>query len=259
MLTFARSAAPPQDDQLTEDAEPLALVTLSDRIRPDIHETLQAFREQGVGLKVISGDNMETVRAIAAAAGMETEPAWAGPQLEAMSAPEFLAAAQQGAIFARVAPDTKRRIVQALQQDGHVAMVGDGVNDVPALKAADLAIVMNDGARIAREIGDILLLNNAMSTLPKAFAEGREITQTIYGTVAALPDQDLLQRAALRLPGLHGAALRHHAIQINWVTFGTVNIIATLVALKLLRPAFMANFRDDVLDYVVTGPSSARP
>ena len=253
VLTFARSAAPPQDDQLTEDAEPLALVTLSDRIRPDIHETLQAFREQGVGLKVISGDNMETVRAIAAAAGMETEPAWAGPQLEAMSAPEFLAAAQQGAIFARVAPDTKRRIVQALQQDGHVAMVGDGVNDVPALKAADLAIVMNDGARIAREIGDILLLNNAMSTLPKAFAEGREITQTIYGTVRLFLTKTFYNVLLFVYLGFMALPFAITPIQINWVTFGTVNIIATLVALKLLRPAFMANFRDDVLDYVVTG------
>ena len=211
VLTFARSATPPQDDQLAEDAEPLALVTLSDRIRPDIHETLQAFREQGVGLKVISGDNMETVRAIAAAAGMETEPAWTGPQLEAMSAPELTAAAQQGAIFARVAPDTKRRIVQALQQDGHVAMVGDGVNDVPALKAADLAIVMNDGARIAREIGDILLLNNAMSTLPTRLRRGPRNHADHLRHGAPLPDQDLLQRAALRLPGLHGLALRHHA------------------------------------------------
>ena len=253
VLTFARSAAPPQDGQLTEDAEPLALVTLSDRIRPDIRETLQAFREQGVGLKVISGDNMETVRAIAAAAGMETEPAWTGPQLEAMSAPELMAAAQQGAIFARVAPDTKRRIVQALQQDGHVAMVGDGVNDVPALKAADLAIVMNDGARIAREIGDILLLNNAMSTLPKAFAEGREITQTIYGTVRLFLTKTFYNVLLFVYVGFMALPFAITPVQINWVTFGTVNIIATLMALKLLRPAFMANFRDDVLDYVVSG------
>lgn len=252
VLTFARSVTPPQDGQLAQDAEPLALVTLSDRIRPDIHETLQAFREQDVALKVISGDNMETVRAIAAAAGMETEPAWTGPQLEAMAEAEFAASAQQGSIFARVAPDTKRRIVQALQQDGHVAMVGDGVNDVPALKAADLAIVMNDGARIAREIGDILLLNNALSTLPLAFAEGRDITQTIYGTVRLFLTKTFYNVLLFVYLGFMALPFAITPIQINWVTFGTVNIIATLVALKLLRPAFMANFRDDVLDYVVT-------
>ena len=132
-------------------------------------------------------------------------------------------------------------------------MVGDGVNDVPALKAADLAIVMNDGARIAREIGDILLLNNAMSTLPRAFAEGREITQTIYGTVRLFLTKTFYNVLLFVYLGFMALPFAITPIQINWVTFGTVNIIATLVALKLLRPAFMANFRDDVLDYVVTG------
>lgn len=253
VLTFARSEQPPQDGRPGPDTEPLALVTLSDRMRPDIRATLQSFREQGVALKVISGDHLETVRAIAAAAGMETAPAWTGAQLEAMGAAEFAAAAQQGALFARVAPDTKRRIVRALQADGHVAMVGDGVNDVPALKAADLAIVMNDGARIAREIGDILLLNNAMSTLPRAFAEGREITQTIYGTVRLFLTKTFYNVLLFVYVGFMALPFAITPVQINWVTFGTVNMIATLLALKLLRPARMTNFRDDVLDYVVTG------
>ena len=252
VLAFARSDAPPQDEQPGPDTEPLALVTLSDRIRPDIHETLQSFREQNVALKVISGDNMETVQAIGAAAGLQTSPAWTGPQLEAMDPAQFAAAAQQGALFARVAPDTKRRIVQALQQDGHVAMVGDGVNDVPALKAADLAIVMNDGARVAREIADILLLNNALATLPRAFAEGREITQTIFGTVRLFLTKTFYNVLLFVYVGFMALPFAITPVQINWVTFGTVNIIATLVALKLLRPAPMANFRDDVLDYVVS-------
>ncbi len=254
VLTFARSDAPPQDGQLPDDAEPLALVTLSDQIRPDIRETLQAFREQDVALKVISGDNMETVRAIAGSAGMATEAAWTGPQLEDMGAAEFAGAAQQGSLFARVAPETKRRLVQALQQGGaHVAMVGDGVNDVPALKQADLAIVMNDGARIAREIGDILLLNNAMSTLPRAFAEGREITQTIYATVRLFLTRTFYNVLLFVYVGFMALPFAITPVQISWVTFGTVNVIATLVAIKWLRPAFMANFRDDVLDYVVSG------
>lgn len=254
VLTFARSEMPPQEAELPADAEPLALVTLSDRVRPDIRETLRAFREQEVALKVISGDNLETVRAIAGEAGMVTEPAWTGPELEAMSAAEFAGAAQGGSLFARVAPETKRRLVEALQGGGaHVAMVGDGVNDVPALKQADLAIVMNDGARIAREIGDILLLNNAMSTLPRAFAEGREITQTIYGTVRLFLTRTFYNVLLFVYVGFMALPFAITPVQISWVTFGTVNVIATLVAIKWLRPARMADFRDDVLDYVVSG------
>ncbi|MCY3906308.1 MAG: HAD-IC family P-type ATPase [Anaerolineaceae bacterium] len=254
VLTFARSVTPPQDGRLPVDAEPLALVTLSDSLRPDAAETLQNFREQNVALKVISGDHMETVRAIAGAAGMTPEPAWTGPQLENMDEAAFAGAAQRGSLFARVAPETKRRLVEALQAGGaHVAMVGDGVNDVPALKQADLAIVMNDGARIAREIGDILLLNNAMSTLPRAFAEGREITQTIYGTVRMFLTKTFYNVLLFVFVGFMALPFAITPVQINWVTFGTVNVIATLVAIKWLRPAFMANFRDDVFDYVVSG------
>jgi cation-transporting ATPase E len=171
-----------------------------------------------------------------------------------MSEETFEAAALEGNVFARVEPNTKRRIVNVLRQRGeHVAMVGDGVNDVPALKAADLAIVMNDGAQITKEIGDIILLNNAMSTLPRAFAEGREITQTIFGTVKMFLTKTFFNVALFVYIGFMGLPFAITPIQMNWVTFGTVNVVATLVAFKLMRPAPMKHFRDDVLNYVVTG------
>jgi cation-transporting ATPase E len=197
---------------------------------------------------------METVKAIAGEAGITVEHAYTGPELEAMDDIEFQAAAVQGNLFARVEPETKRRIVQALRNRGeHVAMVGDGVNDVPALKEADLSIVMNDGARITKEIGDIILLNNAMSTLPLAFAEGREITQTIFGTVKLFLTKTFYNVLMFVYIGFMSLPFAITPIQINWVTFGTVNIVATLVAFKIMRPAHMEHFRRDVLDYVVTG------
>lgn len=254
VLTFARTTQPPEADTLNGAVAPLALVTLSDQVRPDIRATLDSFREQNVRLKVISGDNMETVKAIAHEAGIETEHAYTGPELDAMSEDLFEAAALEGNIFARVEPDTKRRIVDVLRERGeHVAMVGDGVNDVPALKASDLAIVMNDGAQITKEIGDIILLNNAMSTLPLAFAEGREITQTIYSTVKMFLTKTFYNVMLFVYIGFLGLPFAITPIQINWVTFGTVNVVATLVAFKIMRPVYMERFRRDVLDYVVTG------
>lgn len=254
VLTFARSSQPPEDGRLNGKAQPIALVTLSDQIRPDIQDTLQSFRDQDVKLKVISGDNMETVRAIAAEAGMPVENAYTGAELSSMSDEEFEVAAVQGTIFARIEPESKRRIIRALRHRGeHVAMVGDGVNDVPALKEADLAIVMNDGAQITKEIGDIILLDNAMSTLPRAFAEGREITQTIFGTVKLFLTKTFYNVLLFVYVGFMSLPFPITPIQINWVTFGTVNIVATLVAFKIMRPARMANFRRDVLEYVITG------
>ncbi len=254
VLVFARSNEALEDNTLSGDPEPLALIVLSDQIRDDIRETLNAFRAQNVRLKVISGDNLETVTSIATEAGMDNTHAYTGDQLKRMSEQEFAAAAVEGTIFARIEPDTKRGIIAALRQRGeYVAMVGDGVNDVPALKEADLAVVMNDGAAITKDIGDIILLNNAMSTLPLAFAEGKEITQTIFGTIKLFLVKTFYNVLLFIYVSFMGLPFAVTPIQINWVTFGTVNMVATLVAFKLLRPAPMYKFRRDVLDYIVTG------
>ncbi len=254
VLSFARSSEAPMDGHLNGHVEPVALVTLSDQIRPDIQETLRAFHEQNVKLKIISGDNIATVKAIATQAGIVVDQGYIGANLEALSEEDFEAAVVQGMIFARIEPDTKRRIVSVLRKRGeHVAMVGDGVNDVPALKAADLSIVMNDGAQITKEIGDIILLDNAMSTLPRAFAEGREITQTIFGTVKMFLTKTFYNILLFVYVGFMSLPFPITPIQINWITFGTVNVFATLVAFKFLRPAYMERFRRDVLDYVTTG------
>jgi cation-transporting ATPase E len=131
-------------------------------------------------------------------------------------------------------------------------MVGDGVNDVPALKEADLAVVMNDGTQIAKDVADIVLLNNAMSTLPRAFREGKSITQTIYGTTKLFLAKNFYSILFFLFAGFMMLPFPISPIQISWVTFGTVNIPATLIAFELLRPQYMQRFRRDVFDYVIT-------
>jgi cation-transporting ATPase E len=254
VLAFARSPEPPADSHLAPSTEALALIVMSDQVREDIQTTLDAFRSQGVRLKVISGDNLETVKAIATQSGMPIEHAYTGDELEAMSPAELDVAAVEGDLFARIEPDTKRKLIAALKRPGnHVAMVGDGVNDVPALKEADLAIVMNDGTQIAKDVADIVLLNNAMSTLPRAFTEGKSITQTIYGTTKLFLTKNLYSILFFVFAGFIMLPFPISPIQISWVTFGTVNIPATLIAFELLRPSYMQRFRHDVLDYVITG------
>jgi cation-transporting ATPase E len=253
VLAFARASHVPDTSQLHVQCEPIALVVMSDRVREDIKDTLQAFRDQGVQVKVISGDNLETVRSIAHEAGISVDLAYTGDQLDTMTPDELQLAATHADVFARISPDTKKHLIAALKAQGHyVGMVGDGVNDVPALKEANLAIVMNDGAQISKDVGDIVLLNNAVSTLPLAFKEGKAITQTIFGTTKMFLIKNLYGLLFFTFVGFMTLPFPITPIQISWVTFGTVNIPATLIAFQLLRPTHMQRFRRDVLDHVVT-------
>ena len=256
VLAFARMSGDPDLDAgiVSYDAQPLALIVMSDEIRVDIQDTLGAFREEDLTLKVISGDNLETVRAIAGSAGMDIgSRAYTGAELDAMGEGEFDNAVSDSHVFARIEPDTKQRIVESLRRQGeYVAMVGDGVNDVPALKAANLAIVMNDGTQISKDVADIVLLNNAMSTLPRAFREGKETTQTIFGTMKMFLVRNFYGIAFFVFIAFMALPFPITPVQISWATFGTVNLPATLIAFGWLRPQFMSRFRRDVVDYIFT-------
>ncbi len=255
VLAFARMGRAPAADaiEVADLVQPLALIVMSDQIRDDIQDTLQAFRDEGLKLKVISGDNLETVRAIARESGMSVDSAYTGAELEAMGATEFASAVSESQVFARVEPDTKQRIVESLRRGGeYVSMVGDGVNDVPALKAANLAIVMNDGTQISKDVADIVLLNNAMSTLPRAFREGKETTQTIFGTMKMFLVRNFYNIAFFTFIAFMALPFPITPVQISWATFGTVNLPATFIAFGWLRPQYMARFRRDVMDYIFT-------
>ncbi len=184
---------------------------------------------------------------------MTVENAYSGEEIDRMSDAELDAIVADATVFARIEPHTKKRIVSALQKQGaYVAMVGDGVNDVPALKQANLAIVMNDGTQISKDVADIVLLNNAMSTLPLAFREGREITQTIFGTMKMFLVKNVYNILFFVFAAFMALPFPITPVQISWSTFGTVNVPATFVALGLLRPTFIRRFRQDALEFILT-------
>jgi cation-transporting ATPase E len=180
VLLVARVAELPGHGEALGPLDPQALVILEERVREDAAATLAYFRDQGVALKVISGDSPATVAAVAARAGLEI----VGPPVDAASLPtdraqlaEFMEA---HTVFGRVKPEDKRDMVAALQSRGHVvAMTGDGVNDVLALKSADLGIAMGTGAPAARAVADLVLMDGKFSSLPGVVAEGRRVMANV--------------------------------------------------------------------------------
>lgn len=166
-------AGQPQLPPLT----PLALVSLSDELRPQAKETIAAFRQLGIELKVISGDNPQTVGALAKQAGFPPDVKLiSGPELAEMSQAEFDQAADEVVIFGRISPEQKEQLVDSLlRREKRVAMMGDGVNDVLSLKKASLGIAMQSGSSAARNVADMILLNDSFAALRPAFHEGRRI------------------------------------------------------------------------------------
>ena len=156
---------------------PLGLVSLADELRPKVAETLREFAAAGIEVKVISGDDPRTVRALATQAGLEGELiSFSGTELARFDEHELAAAAIEGTIFGRVSPQQKEALTTALQKRGrYVAMIGDGVNDVIALKRADLGIAMESGSPATRGVADLVLMGDSFGVLPGAFREGQRI------------------------------------------------------------------------------------
>ncbi len=180
LLAVVTSPDGPDGDRLPDGSRTLAIVELEDEIRPDASEILAYFAEQDVTIKVISGDNQDTVAAIADRAGLTV----AGSPVDARELPsdldELASAMDAGTVFGRVKPQQKQAMVRALQSRGHVvAMTGDGVNDVLALKDADLGISMGSGSEATKAVADLVLTDNAFSSLPTVVNEGRKVINNI--------------------------------------------------------------------------------
>lgn len=178
VLLLARAGRDLDDPEVARGADATALVVLEQRLRPDAADTLRYFVDQDVRAKVISGDNAVSVGAVAAKLGLT------GTTVDARRLPAerdgMAEALDAGTVFGRVTPQQKRDMVGALQSRGHtVAMTGDGVNDVLALKDADIGVSMGSGSEATRAVAQIVLLNNSFATLPSVVAEGRRVIGNI--------------------------------------------------------------------------------
>ncbi len=200
VLLLARSDAREVDDpSVAESARATALVVLEQRLRPDAADTLRYFEDQDVAAKVISGDNAVSVGAVAGKLSLPGAENTVDARTLPADQAEMARVLDDNAVFGRVSPQQKRDMVGALQSRGHtVAMTGDGVNDVLALKDADIGVSMGSGSEATRAVAQIVLLNNSFSTLPSVVAEGRRVignitrvatlflVKTVYSVLLAL-------------------------------------------------------------------------
>ncbi|MFJ6634422.1 HAD-IC family P-type ATPase [Streptomyces sp. NPDC091376] len=254
VLLLARAATELDAPDVAAGARPAALVVLEQRLRPDASDTLRYFEEQDVAAKVISGDNAVSVSAVAGKLGLPG----AADTVDARKLPterEAMAAElDANAVFGRVSPQQKRDMVGALQSRGHtVAMTGDGVNDVLALKDADIGVSMGSGSEATKAVAQIVLLNNSFATLPSVVGEGRRVignitrvatlflTKTVYSVLLAV----LVVCAQVEYP-----FLPRHLTLLSTLTIG---IPAFFLALAPNKERAKPHFVRRVMRYAIPG------
>jgi len=233
ILLLGRTATALRDETVPADVQPVAFVILTEQVRPDAAATMRYFAQQHVEVKVISGDNPATVSSVATAIGLPGAEHYLDLReidLESGDAGEVVAGTT---VFGRVLPHQKRRLVELLQAAGHtVAMTGDGVNDIPALKKADIGIAMDTATPATRAVGQLVLLDGRFDRLPSVVAEGRRVITNMERVSTLFVTKTVYAALFAFTIGVWGAAfpfLPRHMSLVSEVTIGI--------------PAFALSFR----------------
>ena len=233
VLLLAEYHGDPQPEALTESAiTPLALVLITNRIRPEAPQTFRYFADQGVTIKVISGDNPVTVSDVAKRAGIAGAENYVDTTV-LETEEDFLHAARDFTVFGRVTPDKKRSLVRALKALGHtVAMTGDGVNDVLAMKESHCGIAMASGSQAASQVARLVLLDNDFSTMPSIVGEGRRVINNIQRAAALFLVKNIFSLGLSLLSLLTGWAYPMVPFHLTVISALTIGVPSFFLAME---------------------------
>ncbi len=253
VLLLTEGTASAESEAFPVPGKPLGLLVLRDEIRPGAAETLRYFREQGVEVKLVSGDDPRTVSRVARQAELPGADRWV--DASKLTDPEQLEeACETCTVFGRVKPEQKQQLVRALQARGHqVAMTGDGVNDIPAMKAADCSMAMAGGSEAARHAAQITLLESDFSVMPEIVLEGRRVINNVTRAASLFLTKTvfslLLSLLMLAFPG----AYPFQPIQLTLISALTVGIPGFFLALEPSEERVRGDFLRTVLARAIPG------
>lgn len=253
VLLLAHSPAALQGQELPADMRSVSLVTLTEQVRPDAKDTLDYFKDQGVRVKIISGDNPQTVAAIATRVGLELGPDAVVDARTIGDDPEELREiADKTTVFGRVSPEQKRALVQALQRNGHVvAMTGDGVNDALALKDADIGVAMGNGAQATKAVAQLVLLDGRFSHMPSVLAEGRRVIGNVERVANLFVAKNVMSLIAIISAALFTLPFPFLPRHLTLVSAVTIGIPAFFLALGPNKRRYVPGFLKRVLRFAV--------
>ncbi|MCD8397161.1 MAG: cation-translocating P-type ATPase [Lachnospiraceae bacterium] len=253
VLVFARCKGMLNGGALSVPVEPIAMILLTNPIRENAKETFAYFKEQGVEIKVISGDNPVTVSEVAREAGVANAEQYVDAST-LYEEEEVRAAALRYTVFGRVSPEQKRILVSALKDAGHtVAMTGDGVNDVLALKEADCSIAMASGSDAAAQVSQLVLLESDFSKMPSVVAEGRRVVNNIERTASLFLVKNIFSLCMSVLSIIFTVNYPLEPSQISLISMFTIGIPAFIMSLERNTDRIRGHFLSNVLFKALPG------
>ena len=252
-LVFAKYCGTLTGEALTEPVEPMGMILLANPIRENAKETFAYFANQGVEIKVISGDNPVTVSEVAKEAGIENADTYVDAST-LTDEDKLREAVDKYTVFGRVTPDQKRLLVSALKNAGHtVAMTGDGVNDVLALKDADCSIAMASGSDAAAQVAQLVLLESDFSRMPSVVAEGRRVVNNIERTASLFLVKNIFSLFLSILSILLMVNYPLEPSQISLISMFTIGIPAFVMSLEQNTERIRGHFLSNVLFKALPG------
>jgi cation-transporting P-type ATPase E len=232
---------------------PLAIVSIADQVREGVLEGMRLFERQGIKFKILSGDAVPAILAVCREIGCEVAPGEviSGQELDLLAPERFAEVVRQKMIFGRLKPEHKLKIIKELQaQKIYTAMIGDGVNDLPAIKEANLGIAMEEGSAVTKEVADIILLKNKFSLLPKIFDEGNRVINTVGALAKLFLSKNFLIVYLGLLSILFLLEFPLTPRRVSLINIFAIGLPCMIIALKNNNVDPYKNFMLDLLTYV---------
>ena len=235
------------------EIEPLCIVSITDQVRGDVMEAINLFHKNDIEIKILSGDAAVAVQAVAKEIGwnISDDELISGSELDGVKEENLAGVIMQKKIFARLKPDHKLRIIKCLKREKiHTAMIGDGVNDLPAIKEADMGIAMEEGSKITKEVADIVLLKNKFSLLPSIFDEGNKIVNTVNSVAKLFLTKNFMVIYLTLLAMFFRLHFPLTPRRVSLINIFAIGLPALIIALRNANISKAVNFTKDLFSFV---------
>ena len=244
-----------QNETASIEIEPICIISITDQVRGDVMDAINLFHKNNIDVKILSGDAAVAIQAVAQEIGwsIQDNELISGSELDNVKEENLAGVIMQKKIFARLRPDHKLRIIKSLRHEKiYTAMIGDGVNDLPAIKESDMGIAMEEGSQITKEVADIVLLKNKFSLLPSIFDEGNKIVNTVSSVAKLFLTKNFLVINLIILSTYFSVHFPLTPRRVSLINIFSIGLPAFIIALKNNNVNKALHFSKDLFSFVIT-------